>query len=66
MVIGWVTAENEPDAMKSSREYQAKWLKHLANIPDIDEANDFIEVFTDVWNYFPHKSLNGHSTIDIS
>lgn len=65
MVINWVSEENEPDAMKSNRKYQNKWMKYLETITDIDEVNQFIEVFTDIWNYFPHKSLNNKSPIEM-
>ena len=64
-VIGWVANEDEPDSMKSNREYQQKWFMYLEKISDVDDINYFIEVFTDIWNYFPHKSLNGLSPIEL-
>jgi hypothetical protein len=31
---------------------------------DISELNNILELVSDAWNYFPHKSINGLSPIE--
>ncbi|KKQ18218.1 MAG: hypothetical protein US31_C0007G0024 [Berkelbacteria bacterium GW2011_GWA1_36_9] len=65
MVIKWVAEEDESDVRKANRDYQNKWLKYFNNVPDIDEFNNILQCFTDAWNYFPHKSLNDLSPMEM-
>ena len=64
LIIHWIAEENEPDAMKANYDYQNKWMKYFIQETDIDKFNEILEIFTDAWNYFPHKSLNGLSPIE--
>ena len=65
LIIGWIAEEDEPDAMKANRDYQNKWMKYFIQESDIDKFNDILEIFTAAWNYFPHKSLNGLSPMEM-
>lgn len=65
LITNWIAEENEPDAMKANRDYQDKWLKFFIKESDIDKSNVILEVFTDAWNYFPHKSFNGLSPVEM-
>lgn len=65
LVIKWIAEEDESDARKANQDYQNKWLKYFMNEPDIDKMNNILQVFTDAWNYFPHKSLNGLSPMEM-
>jgi hypothetical protein len=31
---------------------------------DISELNNILELISDAWNYFPHKSINGLSPME--
>ncbi len=65
-VISWVADEDDPDVMRANREYQSKWLGYFAKIENMDELNRILQIFTNAWNYFPHKSLNGKSPIQMT
>ena len=43
-----------------------KETKFLNRAKSEDEANKILKVFMDVWNYSPHKSLNGLSPLEKS
>jgi len=43
-----------------------KNTKLLDNVKNDDEANKILKIFMDVWNYFPHKTLNGLSPLEKS
>lgn len=38
---------------------------YFKNVKDINELNSILQVFNDAWNYFPHKSLNGKSPMQV-
>jgi uncharacterized protein with von Willebrand factor type A (vWA) domain len=38
---------------------------YFKGVKDINELNSILQVFNDAWNYFPHKSLNGKSPMQI-
>lgn len=65
-VISWAADEDDPDVMRANREYQRKWLGYFAKIENMDELNRILQIFTNAWNYFPHKSLNGKSPIQMT
>lgn len=64
-IIEWIANEDETDVVKANNDYQEKWISYFAAEPDIDKLNKVLSVFTDAWNYFPHKSLNGKSPLDM-
>ena len=64
--IGWINDENEPDAIKANREYQDKWIKYFTKVESMDELNRVLQIFTNAWNYFPHKSLGGKSPVQMA
>ena len=59
-VQDWVWNEDGNSAIDASNRYQLKWMKFFANVEG-DEFNRVLQVFTDAWNYFPHKPLDGKS-----
>lgn len=65
-VLGWINDENESDAMKANREYQDKWMKYFTKVESINELNRVLQIFTNAWNYFPHKSLGGKSPVQMA
>lgn len=52
--------------MKANREYQDKWMKYFVQVKSMDELNRVLQIFTNAWNYFPHKSLGGKSPVDMA
>ncbi len=53
----WVYESGDVTVIGASRKYNEKALSYFPDIADIDELNRVLTVFVDVWNYFPHKSL---------
>lgn len=65
-VIDWIANEDEPDTMKANREYQDKWMKYFVQAESVDKLNRVLQIFTNAWNYFPHKSLGGKSPVQMA
>lgn len=61
LIKNWALNDEGETTMDAVNFFQKKWLKYFARIKDINELNDILRVFTDAWNYFPHKSLKGKS-----
>lgn len=52
-------------AMEAINKYHKKCFQLMPEPKDIDEMNDIMQVFTDAWNYFPHKELGGKAPNDL-
>ncbi|MEK7085403.1 MAG: hypothetical protein AAB953_00105, partial [Patescibacteria group bacterium] len=52
-------------AMEAVNQYHKKCFQLFPEPKDIDEMNNIMQVFTDAWNYFPHKELNGKAPNDL-
>lgn len=61
MVKDWIWNDEGERGLDAVHRFQKKWLKYFARIKDMDELNNIMQIFTDAWNYFPHKSLKGKS-----
>lgn len=57
----WIWNDEGERGLDAVHRFQKKWMKYFARIRNIDELNSIMQVFTDAWNYFPHKSLKGKS-----
>ena len=51
--------------MEALNKYHKKCFQLFPEPKDIDEFNNIMQVFTDAWNYFPHKALNGKAPNDL-
>lgn len=60
----WIWNASGP-AMEALNKYHKKCLQLFPEPNDIDELNDIMQVFTDAWNYFSHKELNGKAPNDL-
>ncbi len=65
LVRNWVLNENGKSPIDASNRYQMKWLHYFEKVKDLDKLNKIFGVFTDAWNYFPHKSLDGKAPKDL-
>ncbi|MBI5152417.1 hypothetical protein HZA39_02690 [Candidatus Peregrinibacteria bacterium] len=52
-------------AMEAVNQYHKKCFQLFPEPKDIDEMNDIMQVFTDAWNFFPHKELAGKAPNDL-
>ncbi len=53
-------------AMEASHKYHKKFLGYFKEAMKSDHlANEILQVFTDAWNYFPHKTLGGKSPNEV-
>ena len=52
-------------AMEAVNQYNKKCFQLFPEPKDIDEMNDIMQVFTDAWNYFPHKELHGKTPHEV-
>lgn len=52
-------------SMEAVNQYHKKCFRLFPEPKDIDEMNDTMQVFTDAWNYFPHKELGGKAPNDL-
>jgi len=59
----WVYNDNGESSSDASNKFLMRWTKFFGKEfeQDTEEFNGILEIFTDAWNYFPHKSLNGKS-----
>ena len=64
MVRGWVLSE-EGDPLVANKEYFAKWHAYFDMDFDDPKFESVMNVFTDAWNFFPHRSLGGKSPRDL-
>jgi len=53
------------NARDASNTFLAKCLQVFPEFDDIDKMNGMLQVLSDAWNYFPHKSLGGKSPKDM-
>lgn len=60
MVKNWIWRENDPNPLRAVHDYQQKAVSYFESVEDVD-LNELLAVFSDAWNYFPHKSLDGKS-----
>ncbi len=51
--------------MEAVNQYQKKCFQLFPEPKNIDEMNDIMQMFTDAWNYFPHKELGGKAPNDL-
>lgn len=58
MIKDWIWRE---EGEKSFGEFTKKVTSYFKNIKDINELNIMMQVFSDAWNYFPHRMLGGLS-----
>lgn len=65
MMKSWIYNEKGKTPIEASNKYSIKYMKFFSQIEDQEEMNIIIKVFTDAWNYFPHKILEAKSPIDI-
>lgn len=61
MVIDWVWKAHGGSAMEASNAYHKQCFRFFRNVEDIDEINRILQIFVDVWNFFPHRDLDGKS-----
>jgi len=50
---------------KAFNDFIEEAFGHFKDVKDINELNRILQVFNDAWNYFPHKSLNGKSPMQV-
>jgi len=60
-VIDWVWNSNGSSGIEASNAYQKKCFTFFRNVHELDEMNRILQIFVNVWNYFPHKDLDGKS-----
>lgn len=59
-IKGWIW-NAKGHAMEAVNQYHKKCFQLFPEPKDIDEMNDIMQAFTDAWNFFPHKELDGKS-----
>ncbi len=58
----WVwESDTSEGASEAFNVYQKKWHRYLARIKDMKKLNEVVQIFSDAWNYFPHRALSGKS-----
>lgn len=62
LVKRWVYSE-QGDTMDGVHRYTKKCLSYFRAESNLDELNRIMQIFSDAWNAFPHKSLGGKSPI---
>lgn len=62
IVKEWIYNDEGKSVIDSSRQYQTKWFKYFEKRFKGDgDINEALTIFTDAWNYLPHRSLDGMS-----
>ncbi|MFH1348051.1 MAG: SEC-C metal-binding domain-containing protein [Patescibacteria group bacterium] len=60
--------ESDGDPMEATNRFKKWWFgafpKRKINNLEIDEMQSLMQIFTDAWNVFPHRSLGGKSPQD--
>ena len=51
--------------MEAVNKYHKKCFQLFQEPKDIDEMNTIMQIFTDAWNFFPHKELGGRAPNDL-
>lgn len=60
-VIDWVWKAHGDSAMEASNAYHKQCFRFFRNVRDLDEMNRILQIFVNVWNFFPHQDLGGKS-----
>jgi hypothetical protein len=50
---------------KAFNDFIEEAFGYFKDIKDVNELNRILQTFNDAWNYFPHKSLNGKSPMQV-
>ena len=61
-IKAWVYNEEGEAAF---RKFNENYLYFFSDVSDINEINAIIQMFSDAWNYFPHKILGGKSPVQV-
>jgi len=61
MVIDWVWTAQGDSAMEASNAYNKKCFRFFRQVKELDEMNRILQIFVEVWNFFPHQALGGKS-----
>jgi len=61
----WIYESVGKNSMDVFNKYCKKWHKFLPDFKNLEEANYVLGIFSDAWNYFPHKELGNKSPNDL-